>query len=91
MPIDTRMCPAIGISVMVAWSIPVAVSELGKRAVRRGRIMAGRTYHAHYVSQAPIGKIATLFTHALKVTRDNFIAHENLGNVLESKETSTSR
>ena len=78
--------PAIGISVMVAWSIPVAVSELGKRAVVAAVCawLAGLTTLT-WVQVSDWQDSRTLFTHALKVTRDNFIAHQNLGNVLESE------
>ena len=78
--------PAIGIFIMVAWSIPVAVSKLGKCAVVAAVCawLAGLTtltwMQVFYWQDS-----RTLFTRALKVTRGNFIAHQNLGNVLESE------
>ncbi len=76
--------PAIGAFIMIAWSIPAAMPPMAKRAVIGAAcicilgltIMTWRQISYWQNSR-------TLFTHALAVTRGNFIAHQNLGSVFE--------
>ncbi len=76
--------PSIGVFVMVAWSLPAGVSRLGKSAVVTAvcawlAVLTSVTW----VQVSYWQNSRSLFTHALKVTRGNFIAHQNLGSVLE--------
>jgi tetratricopeptide (TPR) repeat protein len=77
--------PLVGIYLMIAWT----VSDLAARspALRR-TLAAGAVIVVALLSATTWGQIrhwrnsVTLFEHAIRVTRDNYVAHNNLGNEL---------
>lgn len=77
--------PVIGLFIIIAWGIPELVSGCRYRrealAVATGLAIAALTA----VSWHQVGcwrNSVRLFTHALDVTKDNWLAHNNLGNAL---------
>jgi tetratricopeptide (TPR) repeat protein len=80
--------PSIGLSMMVCWSLPDSV--LSQRPWKR---IAGPGAAAVLVICAGLSRIQvgywknseTLFRHALEVTRNNWLAHYNLGVTLEQQ------
>lgn len=78
----------IGLLVMVVWSLP-EFAVLGERA-RKLAVLSGAALAAVMVwlTTAQIGhwkNSETVFRHALGVTRDNYLAHNNLGAALSAK------
>jgi tetratricopeptide (TPR) repeat protein len=74
--------PSIGIAVMLAWSIPSLIKseEIRKKILFPAgiiflAIMAFLTWQQCGYWKNSI----TLFNHALRVTKDNYLAHNNLG------------
>jgi Flp pilus assembly protein TadD len=74
--------PYIGLFVMLAWGLPQLLSKLPQRKIVLGLSMV--------IVLTPLGICAhrqtsywkdsfTLFSHALKVTQNNYIAYNNLG------------
>lgn len=80
--------PSIGLFIMIGWGLPEAVSawrkgEVALKVAAIGVIAAlvGTTRHQlQYWANS-----TALFEHALAVTKDNYIAHNNLGIVLVEK------
>ncbi len=77
--------PSIGLGLMVAWG----AHDLAPRAARRGLAVAGALALVACVAATArqIGywrDSVTLFTHALAVTDDNYLAHVNLGAALDA-------
>ncbi|MBN1470956.1 MAG: tetratricopeptide repeat protein [Syntrophaceae bacterium] len=74
--------PSIGITIMLAWGMPILLEKAGIRknilfpgAVALLLILAVLTWH-----QCGYWKNNTsLFSHALRVTEDNYLAHNNFG------------
>jgi predicted negative regulator of RcsB-dependent stress response len=76
--------PAIGIFIMIAWSIPSEDSPVARCLTATGlggwlALLGTLTW----IQVSYWQNSRTLFIHAQAVTRGNFIAHQNLGNVLE--------
>ena len=78
--------PSIGIFIMAAWSIPTTHKPLvlrawivGACAVIAGLALMTRTQAAYWHDSR------TLFTHAAQVTQGNYVAHQNLGFVLDEQ------
>lgn len=77
--------PLIGIFIMACWG----VADLLK-GWRQGRIVAGVLYSAAFAILAAVAwtqaghwkDSISLFSHALEVTGDNYLAHNNLGTAL---------
>ena len=74
--------PSIGIAVILAWDIPL----LFKRENVRKKILLPVTIAALSIMAVLTWQqcgywrdSASLFTHALQVTKDNYLAHNNLG------------
>ena len=76
--------PAVGIFMMAAWSIPHVCLRLAQRAwvVAACSVIIVLTMIT-WLQVSYWQNSRTLFTHALDVTQGNFIAHQNLGSVLE--------
>lgn len=78
--------PAIGLFVMLAWSIPHLLTKWRYRRIglvlAAGAVLAASTIltwtQLHHWKNS-----VTLFQQALKVTANNYLAYNNLGNVLE--------
>ncbi|MBN1365320.1 MAG: tetratricopeptide repeat protein, partial [Syntrophaceae bacterium] len=80
--------PSIGIAVMLAWGI----GSLLKRAESRRKILAPVSVLVLAIimiltwQQCGYWKNGVeLWTHALKVTKDNYLAHHNMGTILFKK------
>ena len=80
--------PMVGILIMVAWGIPDSLKKWGHRKTALG-ILSGIAILACAVltwAQVQLWRDSiTLFSHTLKVTRDNFIAHNNMGTALSDQ------
>jgi len=76
--------PLIGISVMVAWGLrDLTAGRAARRALAVATVLALAGYAAVTWSQIATWRDGvTLYEHAIRVTRDNFLAHYNLGNAL---------
>lgn len=78
--------PAIGIFIMLTWSIPNAATLSAKQAWAGltcvGVAILGVMAHAQ---AAHWRNSRALFNRAYAVTQDNFMAHQNLGNSLEQE------
>ncbi len=77
--------PLVGIFIMVAWS--VADVTAGRPVARRVAAMGAGLALVGYAAATwfQVGQwrdSETLYTHALRVTTDNYLAHYNLGNAL---------
>jgi len=78
--------PAVGIFMMAAWSIPALRSPFAQRAwIAAGCVVIIVLTIVTWMQGSYWQNSRTLFAHALEVTQGNFIAHQNLGNVLESE------
>jgi tetratricopeptide (TPR) repeat protein len=66
--------PAIGLSLMLAWSIPATAVAAGATSAAAIALGACAWRQATYWRDSE-----TLFRHALRVTRDNGVAHLDLG------------
>lgn len=80
--------PMIGILIMVAWGIPDSLKNWGRRKTALGVLSgiavlacAGLTWAQVQLWRDSI----TLFSHTLKVTTGNFIAHNNMGTALSDQ------
>jgi len=77
--------PFIGLYIVIAWGVPELLREVPRREVVLGGgaaalllLLAGQTY-----TQAGYWKTSkTLFSHALEVAQDNFVARDNYGHGL---------
>jgi protein O-mannosyl-transferase len=79
--------PSIGIFIMAVWSIPTADRSITRRAwiVAACAVIATLTFMTQV--QASYWKDSrTLFTHADQVTQGNYVAHQNLGFVLDTEQ-----
>ena len=79
--------PSIGIFILIAWSIPTMLGSSAQRASIAAAcaviaILAVMTW----IQVSYWRNSRTLFTHATEVTQGNFMAHQNLGNVLEAEQ-----
>jgi tetratricopeptide (TPR) repeat protein len=76
--------PMIGLSIIVAWGVPVMFAKIPlKRIVlaAAGAIaLAGLTFTTYWQVRLWTNSL-TLYEHALQVTEDNFFAHYGLGQV----------
>jgi tetratricopeptide (TPR) repeat protein len=75
--------PFVGIFVAIAWGIPAMASRwrYGNLALRAGAVVVLAAAALGAAAQARLWKSSeTLFLHAIAVTKDNSIAHNNLGN-----------
>lgn len=77
--------PMIGLLIMIAWGAPILLRSFRQRRIMLGAaaalvglcmIAAGRTQVSYWSNSR------SLFEHALAVTSDNYIAHNNLAVVL---------
>lgn len=76
--------PSVGIFIMIAWSIPAPLSSSAQRTwFALASACIGLLSLMTWVQVSYWRDSRTLFTHALAVTHGNFIAHQNLGDVLE--------
>jgi tetratricopeptide (TPR) repeat protein len=80
--------PMVGVLIMVAWGIPDALKNWGHRKTVLG-VLSGIAILACAVvawAQVQLWRDSiTLFSHTLKVTTDNYIAHNYLGNALSDQ------
>jgi len=77
--------PAIGLFVMLAWSVPHLLTKWRYR--KTGFVLAAGALLAAlllltWVQLHRWSNTITLFEHTLKVTANNYLAHNNLGNAL---------
>ena len=78
--------PSVGIFIMIVWSIPAALPSRFPRASIAAALGIIAILTAKTWRQVSYWKDSrTLFTHAAQVTRGNFLAHQNLGNMLETE------
>jgi tetratricopeptide (TPR) repeat protein len=80
--------PLIGLFIMVAWGIPEVMN--GRRFKRTAMVVAAGAivFILMIKTSIQVGywqNSAVLFEHALDVTADNYLAHSNLGAVLEKQ------
>ena len=77
--------PAIGLFVMLAWSVPHLLTKWRYRrtglALAAGALLAALLLLT-WAQLHRWSNTMTLFEHALKVTANNYLAHNNLGNAL---------
>lgn len=75
--------PLIGIFIMVAWGVPDALGRtLPKPRVAGGALAVAAIAALAFAARIQVGywhDSVTLFEHALHVTRENPVAHNNLG------------
>ena len=74
--------PMVGLFIMLGWSVPARALERRNRKVITGVAAAAVLAVCAVLSRVQVGywkDSETLFRHALDVTRDNWVAHENLG------------
>ncbi len=70
--------PIVGLLIMAAWELEPVLPVAGPAVVAACAVLSWR--------QIPVWKDGlTLFTHAAAVTRDNFVAHDNLGVELDRR------
>jgi len=77
--------PSIGIAVMLAWGIPFMFSseDMRKKILFPAGIAALAILAVLAWQQCSFWKNSiTLFSHALQVTKDNYLAHNNFANAL---------
>ena len=80
--------PHIGLFLMLAWGIPDLLRRFEKRRVVLVPLTAAALVACTAVARRQVGywqSSATLWEHALKITRDNSVAHYNLGVLLASQ------
>jgi hypothetical protein len=76
--------PSIGVFIMAVWSIPTMVNSSARRAsIAIACAIIAAFVVMTWVQVSYWQNSRTLFTHALQVTQGNYIAHQNLGAVLE--------
>jgi tetratricopeptide (TPR) repeat protein len=80
--------PLVGLFIMVCWSVPdSAMQRRIVKATVRAAAIAGLAVCA-VLTKVQVGywkNSETLFRHALNVTRNNWLAHNNLGMALKSQ------
>ena len=80
--------PSIGLAMMMAWGIPALIKS---EAIRKKLLFPAGIFFLGIISFISWNQCgywknsATLFYHALQVTKDNYIAHMNLGIDLSDK------
>jgi Flp pilus assembly protein TadD len=77
--------PYIGLFIVIAWGLPEILSKWRYRNVALGMtavIVLTASGVCSYIQAGYWKNSYTLFTHALKVTRNNSVAHDCLGNYL---------
>ncbi len=78
--------PSVGIFIMIVWSIPAALPSRFPRASIAVAAVAIALFTAKTWRQVSYWKDSrTLFTHAAQVTQGNYLALQNLGNILEKE------
>jgi protein O-mannosyl-transferase len=78
--------PSIGIFIMAVWSIPTTPNSLALRAsIAAACAVVVTLAIMTWVQVSYWRDSSTLFTHAAQVTQGNFVAHQNLGNALETR------
>ncbi len=80
--------PLVGVFVMVAWGLPEVLARWKQKKVLLGTaagIAIAASTAATWVQVRHWKDTSSLFEHALAVTKDNHIAHINLGIALASK------
>jgi tetratricopeptide (TPR) repeat protein len=80
--------PSVGIAIMLAWGIPSLIRSEDKRkkilfpaGIACLALLTILTWHQCGYWKSSI----TLFSHALKITKDNYVAHVNLGTALSDE------
>lgn len=79
--------PLIGLFIMIAWGVPELVSGWRHRKAGIAAISAAFLAILTITTWAQIRfwtDSISLFAHALSVTEDNYVAHNNLGNALKA-------
>ena len=78
--------PSVGIFIMIVWSIPGVLPSRFPRASIAVAAIAIALLSAKTWRQVSYWKDSrTLFTHAAQVTQGNYLALQNLGNILEKE------
>lgn len=73
--------PAIGLAILIAWGFDAWMNRVRNRAIPAGiALLAVLALAATTRAQLRLWQDSeTLFTHTLRVTRDNYMIHNNLG------------
>lgn len=75
--------PLVGLFIMAAWGVPDLVNSVSARALRFLPFLAGSIIIAFAVRAwfqvRTWENGVTLFQHTIRVTKDNYVAHNNLG------------
>ena len=87
-PMEDRFTylPSIGLLIMLCWSVPARAVERRISKITTCILAAAVLAVCAALSRVQVGywkDTETLFRHALDVTRDNWLAHNNLGSALE--------
>ncbi len=81
--------PLIGVFIMLAWTVPAAWIEAGGAKALRGRVAAGAVLLAlSTLTWIQVGywhDTVSLYSHAVKVTRNNYFALNNLAQGLQDE------
>ena len=80
--------PLIGLFIIIAWGVPYLVKRLKSRKILLGTatgILLLGLMVSSWIQLQHWKSNATLFEHAINVTANNYLAHDNLGNVLAQK------
>jgi protein O-mannosyl-transferase len=78
--------PSIGIFIMGVWSIPTTLKSVARRAsIAAACTVIGILTIMAWSQTSHWQNSHTLFTHAAQVVPGNFVAHQNLGNALETE------
>jgi protein O-mannosyl-transferase len=79
--------PYIGLFIMVAWGLPGLLSKLPQRKIALGLSMVIVLATLGICTHKQVSfwnNTITLFTHAIEVTQNNYVAYNNLGVALKS-------
>ena len=74
--------PMVGLLIMVSWGIPDSLRNWGRRKTALGALAGIAILACAVLTWAQVQlwrDNITLFSHTLKVTTDNYIAHNNMG------------
>jgi len=80
--------PLIGLSVMAVWGLPELLGRVRHRRVMLAAVTAVVLSVLVLMARLQVGywrNSLTLFSHALAVTPDNYLAHNNLGTALSRR------
>jgi tetratricopeptide (TPR) repeat protein len=80
--------PYIGLFIMIAWGLPELLSKWPHRKIALGlsaAVVLAALAFCSYIQLSYWKNSTTVFSHAIEVTQNNYIAHFNLGRDLRSQ------